>query len=133
MATKQPQLAAGDRGTNPAFHRSPRWRAVARAHLAQHPSCAACGSEEDTVAHHIVPVHVDPKRELEPDNLITLCQGETLNCHLWCGHLGHWKSWNTTVVRDAARFLARVKARPFKPPDPPDPPPAAAAALARAA
>ena len=103
-----------DAKDKPACRRSSRWRAVARAHIAQHPTCACCGAPDDLVAHHIVPVHVDPALELEPDNLITLCEGDTLNCHCWCGHLGNFRSWNASVARDAARFLARVQTRPWK-------------------
>lgn len=98
--------------TKPPVRRSSRWPAVRRAHLGQHPTCAACGARDALEVHHIVPVHVDGRQELEPENLITLCEGDTLNCHLWCGHLGHFKSWNKTVRRDAARFLARVRTRP---------------------
>lgn len=100
--------------TKLAVRRDPKWPAVSKAHLAQHPHCAACGARDDVVAHHKVPVHVDPTRELDPENLITLCEGPTLNCHLWCGHLGHWRSWNKQVKRDAVRFHGRVVTRPFK-------------------
>jgi 5-methylcytosine-specific restriction endonuclease McrA len=98
----------------PEPRRSSRWPAVARAHLAQFPRCAACGRDDDCVPHHRVPVHVDPSLELEPDNLVTLCEGKTLNCHLYFGHLGDWRSWNPTVNRDAQRFRSRVKTRPYK-------------------
>ena len=103
-----------DHCEKPNVKRAPQWPAVRRAHLAVQPACAACGAREQLEVHHKVPLHVDPSLELEPSNLITLCERPTLNCHLWCGHLGHWRSWNTKVVRDAARFLARVLRRPFK-------------------
>lgn len=98
----------------PKTGRSPRWPAVARAHLAAHPECEACGRSDDLVVHHKVPVHVDQSLELEPANLATLCEGDTLNCHLWCGHLGHWRSWNPSVDVDAARFRLRVATRPWQ-------------------
>lgn len=98
----------------PITKRHPRWAAVARNHLLLQPRCAACGAKEHLVVHHIVPVHVDAARELVPENLITLCEGPTLNCHLWCGHLGHWRSWNENVIRDAAWFRDRVRNRPWK-------------------
>ena len=111
----------------PLVRRSPHWPRVSRAHLAQHPTCAACGSRENLVAHHKTPVHVDPTLELEPDNLVTLCEGDGMNCHLTFGHLGHWWSWNKNVARDAARFLARVLLRPWPERRPPAAPAAKAA------
>lgn len=41
---------------------------------------------------------------------MALCDGRgTLNCHLWCGHLGNWMRYNTTAVKDAAYFLNKIK------------------------
>jgi hypothetical protein len=98
----------------PLVKRSSRWPAVRRAHLATSGTCAGCGRADEVEVHHKVPVHVDPALELEPTNLITLCEGPTMNCHLWIGHLGHWRSWNKTVARDALRILGRVLTRPMK-------------------
>jgi 5-methylcytosine-specific restriction enzyme A len=99
----------------PLVKRSSKWPAVNKAHLKKHPRCAACGGAKKVRSHHKVPVHVDPSLELEPTNLITLCEGgETLNCHLWCGHLGHWRSWNEHVAEDAEAFFGRIVRRPFK-------------------
>lgn len=98
----------------PLVRRSGRWPAVRKAHLAVHNYCAGCYRKEELEVHHIIPVHVDAGLELEPTNLLTLCQGPTLNCHLWLGHLGHWRSWNRSVRRDALRFRGRVLTRPFK-------------------
>ena len=92
-----------------AAPRSPGWPAVRRAHLKLHPLCAACGSASDLDVHHVAPVHVAPARELDATNLITLCAPD----HLTFGHLRNWSSWNTRVRSDAARFLARVRARPM--------------------
>ena len=98
----------------PLVARSSRWPAVSRAHLAQFPECAACGGKTNVRVHHIKPVHAYPELELEPKNLVTLCQRDTLNCHLFFGHLGDWRSWNKHVRRDALRFKARVLTRPYK-------------------
>lgn len=93
--------------------RSGRWPAVRDQHLASHPECAACGSDRNLTVHHVVPVSADEARELDPANLITLCEGAPgLNCHLYLGHLGHWASWNRHVRADAAWYLARLAARP---------------------
>lgn len=96
----------------PKVARSPFWPGVRRAHLAIEPRCACCGTDEFIEVHHVRPVWLAPELELEPANLITLCASPSHNCHLWLGHLGSWRSWNTTVRRDAARFLARIRTRP---------------------
>ena len=103
----------GSPSSKPTVRRSSRWPRVAKAHLAQHGSCAVCGRMDELVVHHIVPVHVDATKELDPENLITLCEGATLNCHLWAGHLGNWASWNKSIIKDAARLLKRFLLRPF--------------------
>ncbi len=60
------------------------WPAVRQKHLDKQPCCAACGSCLKPEVHHIVPVHLDPDLELEPSNLITLCDKY---CHFVFGHL----------------------------------------------
>jgi hypothetical protein len=86
--------------------RSPKWPAVSRAYLAKHPTCAATGTREGVVAHHIVPVSVDPARELDSNNLLTLSQ--TNGSHLCLGHYGNYRRYNRKVRQDAARMLAAV-------------------------
>ena len=55
------------------------------------------------------PVHKYPELELDPNNLITLCDK---SCHLYFGHLKYYKSWNPDVLVDAARYYESIKARP---------------------
>lgn len=85
--------------------RSPKWRAVRRRWLKDHPTCAACGRRLFRQVHHKVPVHIDPSRELDPTNLITLCEIPKVNHHLNVGHLGDWTRYNSNVVADAAAIL----------------------------
>ena len=83
--------------------RSPQWRAVRRAFLREHPVCELCGNTIRLNVHHVEPFHLAPEKELDPANLITLCEGSQvpdlfgLNCHLWAGHLGNWESINPRV------------------------------------
>lgn len=86
--------------------RSSRWRSVRADHLKKEPCCVACGRSRQVDVHHVVPVSVDPGRELDPENLITLC-GDP--CHLVHGHLLDWKKWNPHVREDAARYFGRVQ------------------------
>ena len=60
--------------------------------------------------HHRWPFHDcvlagRPDLELDPRNLIALCETErgvaTLDCHLHVGHMGDWKSYNPRVAGDA--------------------------------
>ena len=102
--------------------RSSQWAALEKKHLAEHPTCAACGGKEHLAVHHIRPFHLFPELELDPENLITLCEGSTCNCHLFFGHLGDFKSWNPNIKADAARMLKARENRPYtRDPDKPKP------------
>jgi hypothetical protein len=90
--------------------RSSAWPIVRAAHVANFPTCAACGSTEALNVHHIEPFHAEPELELEPTNLITLCRRH----HFEIGHDpdGPWQpgrpSWNRSNPRvrsDAAAVL----------------------------
>jgi len=96
-------------GSPPAEGRSPRWPAARAAWLKDHPACAATGSTADIEVHHITPVHVAPDRELDPDNLITLCRP----MHFWLGHGGDWRAYNPYVVFDAGSFRWRIRSRVY--------------------
>lgn len=90
-----------------AAPRSRQWPAVERAHLRAQPACAACGARLHLQVHHIKPFHLFPQLELDPKNLITLCEPPGPGGHhLAIGHLGAWKKFNPRVVADAAAALA---------------------------
>ncbi len=83
--------------------RSSRWASVREAHLLVQPNCQVCGASEAQCrskgvhlnVHHIKPYHLHPEDELDPSNLITLCEGgHDTNCHLMWGHLGCFRSIN---------------------------------------
>jgi 5-methylcytosine-specific restriction endonuclease McrA len=82
--------------------RSPQWTKVRDAHIKIDPICNVCGTKEDLNVHHIIPFHVDKSKELEPTNLITLCNHN--GCHFTFGHLFNWSSSNPNVIVDAATF-----------------------------
>lgn len=85
------------------------WPKVRAEHLKKNPVCAACGSEKGLEVHHIKPFHQFPELELDPENLITLCNK---SCHLYFGHLKYFKSWNPDVISDSAKYYEKIKARP---------------------
>ena len=91
-----------------ATPRSPGWRILRREHLLENPRCIVCGSTKNVVPHHVVPFHIDPSRELDPANLVTLCESPTFNCHLFFGHLKRWDRHNPHVVEDAAKWRLRI-------------------------
>ena len=80
--------------------RSPEWPRVRAQFLHLHPNCAACSSTVRLQVHHQYPFHLDPTKELDPTNLITLCMA-TRECHLLVGHLDDWEDYNPQVVADA--------------------------------
>ena len=92
-------------------NRSNQWSKVRAEHLKKQPICQACGSKKDLDVHHIEPVSVNPNRELDPSNLITLC---SKYCHLAIGHLMDTKSWNENVIEDAKVYYNKVCNRPYK-------------------
>lgn len=83
--------------------RSSKWPTVRKNHLAKHPCCAVCGGTEKIEVHHIVPFHENPSLELEPSNLMSLCESRSfgLVCHLLVGHCGNYKKINPDVIEDA--------------------------------
>jgi len=91
--------------------RSPKWPAVRKEHIKKQPCCMACGSCKKPEVHHIVPVHLDPSKELDPSNLITLCDKY---CHFIFGHFMNYRSWNVNVVKDSSEYLESKSNRPFK-------------------
>ena len=90
--------------------RSPKWKQVRQQHLKTNNKCAACGKSKDLEVHHKVPVHIKPERELDPDNLITLCSN---SCHLLFGHLMDFKSWNPDVINDTKNMSTKISRRPY--------------------
>lgn len=90
--------------------RSNGWPALEHEHLRLHPNCVVCGTKTGCVGHHIIPFHVNPNRELDPENLATLCPPH----HLLVGHLMNWASYNDRVVEIAAMLASLIRTRPTK-------------------
>ena len=61
--------------------------------------------------HHIVPFHVDPSKELQPTNFITLCQSKSHNDHLIFGHLLDFHAQNAKVLTDAKNYRGELAKR----------------------
>jgi len=91
----------------PAIKRSSKWPAVRRKWLKLHNSCAFCGSKVSLEVHHEVPVHIDPKQELDENNLMTLCESSKRQCHFVFGHLYDWNNYNDNIRVDAAEWSAK--------------------------
>lgn len=92
-------------------NRSPKWQKIRKEHLKNNSTCYACGRNKNLDVHHIEPVHINPDRELDPTNLVTLCSDP---CHLVFGHLLDFKSWNTNVLNDCEVYYNKVKNKPSK-------------------
>lgn len=91
--------------------RSSRWTAVRRDHLTLDPVCAVCGGKSSLVAHHIEPFHLRPDLELDPANLVTLCESGKfgVNCHLLVGHLGNFRRINRDVLVDSDTWRNKLR------------------------
>lgn len=91
--------------------RSSHWPTVRKHHLEKNPTCAVCGGTEKIEVHHIQPFHVNPELELEPSNLVSLCESKSFGivCHLLIGHLGSYKKVNPDVIKDAETWNKKIK------------------------
>lgn len=99
-----------------ALHRASDWGTIRRHHLLLNPVCILCGGKEKLEVHHILPFHLHPDEEKNPANLATLCESMSngVNCHLWMGHLGNFKSFNPQVLKDALEWSQRIRMRTFE-------------------
>jgi hypothetical protein len=88
--------------------RSPEWPRVAMEHRLREPACVACGYKgKHLQVHHIKPFHLHPQLELDPHNLITLCEARGRDHHLLLGHLDAWNSYNEHIREDAKHFYKK--------------------------
>lgn len=94
--------------------RSSKWELVRSVHLEAHDRCEVCGSARLLNVHHKKPYHLFPELELDPTNLITLCEGQSVNCHLLFGHLKNWSSYNKDIDRDVAEWRKKILNRPAR-------------------
>lgn len=85
--------------------RSAKWRSLRDNYLKKNNKCIACGTDSNLQIHHMIPVSVDPSKELCEANLCTLCE----KCHFVFGHLHNWKNYNPEVIRDCQDHYKRVK------------------------
>lgn len=88
--------------------RSGHWPAVRKAHLKLFPVCQVCSGKKNLQVHHKRPFHLHPELELDPKNLITLCEHGT-DCHIVFGHAGDFKGYNPNVEADAAAWAAKFR------------------------
>jgi 5-methylcytosine-specific restriction enzyme A len=105
-------LEGDDYPAKPVFGpRSPGWPKKEKEYKAVHPKCIACGTTKFCVVHHKLPFHVRPDLELKDENLRTMCETPSHNCHLIFGHLLSWVHWNLHVDEDAALYLDHLLKR----------------------
>lgn len=80
--------------------RHPLWKSLRDQHIQKNPFCAVCGKFENLAVHHKLPVSKFPEKELDRENLVTLCQNNIFNCHFVVGHLMDWNTYNPNVDND---------------------------------
>lgn len=92
--------------------RSSKWPEVRKAHLEIEPTCQVCGCNKKLNVHHIMPFHFDESKELDPDNLITLCQDPKHECHIRFGHFGNYATkYNPNIKVEAPLWLQRFTSK----------------------
>lgn len=95
--------------------RSPKWAALRKRFVKKHPLCAGCGRKDRLNVHHIIPIHERIDLELEWNNLLTLCEWPTWNCHLRIGHRGNWKLFDEFAADVALEVRTILTQRSFEP------------------
>lgn len=92
--------------------RSPLWAHVEKQHLLREPGCVVCGYKGKWVqVHHVKPFHLHPELELDPHNLVTLCERKGRDHHLLLGHFDNWKSYNEHIRADAKHYYNKTAAQ----------------------
>lgn len=91
--------------------RSSKWSKIRKEFLVKNNRCAVCESTSKLEVHHKIPFHVDPSKELDEDNLVTLCENKKygLNCHLLMGHLGNYRKHNKLIDIDVKLWNEKIK------------------------
>ena len=87
--------------------RSPKWRTVRNEFIKSNGVCACCGTKRNLHVHHIEPFAIAPERELDTDNLITLCA----RCHLFVGHCAWWGAYNPSLKESIYYLRVMLQAR----------------------
>ncbi len=89
-----------------SIKRSSKWPKLEKEFLIKNPKCAACGSTKRLNVHHIIPFHLDKERELDINNLITLCMSKN-ECHLRLAHGSLFRAW----VPDIKLYIKQIKSK----------------------
>ena len=96
------------RGNLLGGRRSSQWRRVRNAYLKENPICAVCGGTEKCQVHHIQMFNDRPDLELDPENLITLCNKRWRRCHFIWGHKYNYRKINPDIVEDARKWRDKL-------------------------
>lgn len=99
-----------------AADRSGQWRAF-RNNIVKDGKCAICGSRKNLQAHHKKPFKDFPELELDPDNIVILCENPSRNCHFVFGHLFNWSAYNDDIVNTIQYFqiiMKKAKMRAYR-------------------
>ena len=95
--------------------RSPLWRMFRQKQIIlRGGKCELCGGTELLELHHIEPFHKNPVRELDPTNVMILCESgkNGIVCHRGFGHLGNYQSININVEADVREWRLKIQNRP---------------------
>jgi 5-methylcytosine-specific restriction endonuclease McrA len=86
---------------------------VRKQHLQAEPTCRVCGGRDKIEVHHKKSFCKNPELELDRKNLITLCESKKngVNCHLFFGHLGNYRTINSNVDKDVSAWQSKIKNR----------------------
>lgn len=99
--------------SDPMFGGVPRasdWMQWRKQHI--HTTCDFCGTKRTLLKplqlHHCYPYHLDPSKEKDRNNVVTLCQP----CHIRVGHLMNFQSYNPDIKSDIEVWTKKIENRP---------------------
>jgi hypothetical protein len=92
--------------------RNKDWKKLRNYVVEKNKKCCVCGKTTNLVAHHKLPFHLYPEKELDEDNIIILCENRPVNCHYLFGHLMDWKKYNSNITEDIDIWSKRLEKTP---------------------
>lgn len=95
--------------------RSSQWSSFKVQFAKTHPKvCAVCGTTKGLQLHHKTPFSRDKSRELDPTNVVWLCEQGEHSCHLIFGHLYSFFSYNLDLDNTIKEWNVLITNRPTK-------------------
>ena len=98
----------GDAERTLGAERSPKWKQFCKDMEKMWGNRCLVTDSEIIQWHHVLPFHLFPESELDPQNVRPLRP----DVHFLLAHLGKWASYNENILRDIEIWKAKIANRP---------------------